>query len=235
MFPVWSPSRRVEMEDGAVWVRPPPSPPSEAPSDVPTETAKKRGSVRLQGLIDDKQRMIDYLLAEVDELQKRETNLMEKNQLMRDSNVHLRTDNAELRHENERLKDILRGERISAGMAQRHIGKLNMKLKAAEKERKLKMVGSRMEVFKGKALSTSKRSKLQKGALIKNQKGKIVSAAQSQATKSRFAESAAGKWAEGLRIARAELGETGFCPLGGKSARGQALLAKTKEAYARLS
>ena len=154
---------------------------------------------------------------------------------MLDSNVHLRIDNAELRHENERLNNRLKGERISAGMAQRHIGKLNMKLKAAEKERKLKMVGSRMEVFKGKAWSTSKRSKLQKGALIKNPKGKIVSAAQSQATKLRFAQSAAGKWAQGLRIARSELGETGFCPIGGKSARGQALLAKTKEAYARLS
>ena len=218
-----------------MWVRPPPSPPSEAPSDVPTELVEKRGRVPLQGLIDDKQRVIDYLLAEIDDLQKRETNLMEKNQLMRDSNVHLRTDNAELRHENERLKDILRGERISAGMAQRHIGKMNMKLQAAEKERKRKMVGSRMEVFQGKAWSTSKRGKVQKGALIKNQKGRIVSAAQSQATKSRFAESPAGKWAQALRIARTELGETVVCPLGGKSARGQALLQKTKEAYARLS
>ena len=210
------------------------SPPSEAFSDGPTEPVKP-DRVLLQGIIVDKQRTIDYLLAEVDDLQKRETNLLEKHQSMLDSNVHLRIDNAELRHENERLNYLLRGERISAGMAQRHIGKLNMKLKAAEKERKLKMVGSRMEVFKGKAWSTSKRSKLQKGALIKNHKGKIVSAAQSQATKLRFAQSAAGKWAQGLRIARSELGEAGFCPIGGKSARGQALLAKTKEAYARLS
>ena len=200
-------------------------------TEPPTELAEKRGRVLLQGLIDDKQRMIDYLLAEVDELQKR----LKLHDVMRDSNVHLRTDNAELRHENKRLKDILRGERISAGMALRHIGKMNMKLQAAEKERKRKMVGSRMEVFQGKAWSTSKRGKVQKGALIKNQKGKIVSAAQSQATKSRFAESPAGKWAQALRIARTELGETGFCPLGGKSARGQALLQKTKEAYARLS
>ena len=209
------------------------SPPSEAFSDGPTELVKP-DRVLLQGLIVDKQRMIDYLLAEIDDLQKRETNLMEKHQSMLESNDHLRIDNAELRHENERLNYLLRGERISAGMAQRHIGKLSMKLKAAEKER-MKPVGSRMEVFKGKAWSTSKRSKLQKGALIKNPNGKIVSAAQSQATKLRFAQSAAGKWAQGLRIARSELGETGFCPIGGKSARGQALLAKTKEAYARLS
>ena len=209
------------------------SPPSEAFSDGPTEPVKP-DRVLLQGIIVDKQRTIDYLLAEIDDLQKRETNLMEKHQSMLDSNVHLRIDNAELRHENERLNNRLKGERISAGMAQRHIGKLSMKLKAAEKER-MKQVGSRMEVFKGKAWSTSKRSKLQKGALIKNHKGKIVSAAQSQATKLRFAQSAAGKWAQGLRIARSELGETGFCPIGGKSARGQALLAKTKEAYARLS
>ena len=209
------------------------SPPSEAFSDGPTEPVKP-DRVLLQGIIVDKQRMIDYLLAEIDDLQKRETNLMEKHQSMLDSNVHLRIDNAELRHENERLNNRLKGERISAGMAQRHIGKLSMKLKAAEKER-MKQVGSRMEVFKGKAWSTSKWSKLQKGALIKNTKGKIVSAAQSQATKLRFAQSAAGKWAQGLRIARSELGETGFCPIGGKSARGQALLAKTKEAYARLS
>ena len=232
MQPLWFKNSDTR---GAVLLDAMDSPPSEAVSDVPTELVEKRGRVLLQGLIDDKQRMIDYLLAEIDDLQKRETNLMEKHQSMLDSNVHLRIDNAELRHENERLNNRLKGERISAGMAQRHIGKLNMKLKAAEKERKLKMVGSRMEVFKGKALSTSKRSKLQKGALIKNQKGKIVSAAQSQATKTRFASSAAGKWAQGLRIARSELGETGFCPIGGKSARGQALLAKTKEAYARLS
>ena len=232
MQPLWLKNQDTR---GAVLLDAMGSPTENMWTEPPTELAEKRGRVLLQGLIDDKQRMIDYLLAEIDDLQKRETNLMDTNQSMRDSNVHLRTHNDELRHENERLNNLIRCGRISAGMAQRHIGKLNMKLKAAEKERKLKMVGSRMEVFKGKALSTSKRSKLQKGALIKNQKGKIVSAAQSQATKSRFAESAAGKWAEGLRIARAELGETGFCPLGGKSARGQALLAKTKEAYARLS
>jgi len=231
MQPLWIKNQDTR---GAVLLDAMGSPPSEAFSDGPTELVKP-DRVLLQGLIVDKQRMIDYLLAEIDDLQKRETKLIEKHQSTLDSNLHLRIDNAELRHENERLNNRLKGERISAGMAQRHIGKLNMKLKAAEKERKLKMVGSRMEVFKGKAWSTSKRSKLQKGALIKNQKGKIVSAAQSQATKSRFAESAADKWSQGLRIARAELGETGFCPLGGKSARGQALLAKTKEAYARLS
>ena len=231
MQPLW-----VKNQDtrGAVLLDAMGSPPSEAFSDGPTELVKP-DRVLLQGIIVDKQRMIDYLLAEIDDLQKRETNLLEKHQSMLDSNVHLRIDNAELRHENERLNNRLKGERISAGMAQRHIGKLSMKLKAAEKERKLKIVGSRMEVFKGKAWSVSKRSKLQKAALIKNHKGKIVSAAQSQATKLRFAQSAAGKWAQGLSIARAELGETGFCPIGGKSARGQALLAKTKEAYARLS
>ena len=231
MQPLWLKNQDTR---GAVLLDAMGSPPSEAFSDGPTELVKP-DRVLLQGIIVDKQRMIDYLLAEIDDLQKRETNLLEKHQSMLDSNVHLRIDNAELRHENERLNNRLKGERISAGMAQRHIGKLNMKLKAAEKERKLKMVGSRMEVFKGKAWSTSKRSKLQKGALIKNPKGKIVSAAQSQATKTRFASSAAGKWAQGLRIARSELGETGFCPIGGKSARGQALLAKTKEACARLS
>ena len=231
MQPLWLKNQDTR---GAVLLDAMGSPPSEAFSDGPTELVKP-DRVLLQGIIVDKQRMIDYLLAEIDDLQKRETNLMEKHQSMLDSNVHLRIDNAELRHENERLNYLPRGERIPAGMAQRHIGKLNMKLKAAEKERKLKMVGSRMEVFKGKAWSTSKRSKLQKGALIKNPKGNIVSAAQSQATKLRFAQSAAGKWAQGLRIARSELGETGFCPIGGKSARGQALLAKTKEAYARLS
>ena len=85
------------------------SPPSEAFSDGPTELVKP-DRVLLQGIIVDKQRMIDYLLAEIDDLQKRETNLMEKHQSMLDSNVHLRIDNAELRHENERLNYLLRGE-----------------------------------------------------------------------------------------------------------------------------
>ena len=37
-------------------------------TEVPTELAEKRGRVLLQGLLDDKQRMIDYLLAEIDDL-----------------------------------------------------------------------------------------------------------------------------------------------------------------------
>ena len=73
MQPLWLKNQDTR---GAVLLDAMGSPPSEAFSDVPTELVEKPDRVLLQGLIVDKQRMIDYLLAEVDDLQKRGTNLM---------------------------------------------------------------------------------------------------------------------------------------------------------------
>merc|ERR1712113_463904 len=85
---------------------------------------------------------------------------------------------------------------------------------------------ARAAVFKGKKAKTS--GGLTKNTLVKSKSGKIVSKSRSARAKAAFASSALKKWCDALKKARKELGITGFCPVGGKSAKGKAVLAKVK-------
>merc|ERR1711884_39473 len=69
---------------------------------------------------------------------------------------------------------------------------------------------------------------LTKDTLTKSKSGKIVSKAASARAKKAFATSALKKWGVATMQARKALGITGFCPVGGKTAQGKALYAKTK-------
>ena len=62
--------------------------------------------------------------------------------------------------------------------------------------------------------------------------GKVVSKARSLASK-RLLSKTVGKWSKAVVAARKELGITGFLPVGGKSAQGQALLARARAIYTR--
>merc|ERR1712161_83332 len=72
---------------------------------------------------------------------------------------------------------------------------------------------------------------LKKDSLRKNTKGKIVSKKASDCAKKRFVGSAFQKWTTACQAARKELGLKGLVPMGGKTAQGRALYAKTKALY----
>merc|ERR1711862_669578 len=80
-------------------------------------------------------------------------------------------------------------------------------------------------VFKGSKAKTV--GGLTKDKLTKNKNGKIVSKAQSAAAKS----GKQAKWTKATVAARKALGIKGFCPIGGKTAKGQALLKKVRSLY----
>jgi len=71
---------------------------------------------------------------------------------------------------------------------------------------------------------------LNKGSLLKNKRGKIVSKASAAAGKKAYSK--IKKWTEACQKARKALNIKGFCPIGGKTAQGKALYAKAK-AFAR--
>merc|ERR1711862_1002044 len=101
-------------------------------------------------------------------------------------------------------------------MSMKKMAKKSMKMaKKSMKMRKMAMkksiVGKRRGVFSGARVKTS--SGLQKKDLKKNKAGKIVSRRASDAA---------------IKAARKALGIKGFCPCGGKTRQGQALLAKTR-------
>merc|ERR1719188_1414981 len=73
---------------------------------------------------------------------------------------------------------------------------------------------------------------LTKSSLVKNKRGKVVSKGASAKAKNAFASSPLKKWSEATNKARTELKIKGFCPVGGKSAQGRALLAKVRSILA---
>merc|ERR1719433_2664142 len=85
---------------------------------------------------------------------------------------------------------------------------------------------ARSTVFRGKKEKT--KGGMTKAMLIKNKNGKIVSKKASAHAKKMYATSGAKKWAEALRAARKALSIKGFVAIGGKTAQGKALYAKTK-------
>merc|ERR1711957_1045958 len=72
---------------------------------------------------------------------------------------------------------------------------------------------------------------LKKDSLRKNKSGKIVFKKMSDRGRKNYAGSALQKWAKACQVARKELGLKGFQPVGGKTAKGKALYAKTKALY----
>merc|ERR1712050_675616 len=91
--------------------------------------------------------------------------------------------------------------------------------------------GARARVFSGKKEKTV--GGLTKDTLMKNKLGKVVGKAASARAKKRFAQSALKKWNDATKQARKELGITGFCAIGGKTAQGKALYAKAKAILAK--
>merc|ERR1712018_912687 len=85
---------------------------------------------------------------------------------------------------------------------------------------------ARAAVFSGKKAKTS--TGMTKDGLIKSKTGRIVSKKRSAHAKKAFATSTLKKWCDAVKQARKQLGISGFCAIGGKTAQGKALHAKVK-------
>merc|ERR1711957_44236 len=107
-------------------------------------------------------------------------------------------------------------------------------MKAMKKKAMKKSVIAKGKMAKAMVMRGSKEKTgggLKKESLRKNKGGKIVSKKASDHAKKRYAGSALQKWIKACQAARKELGLKGFQPMGGKTAQGRALYAKTKALY----
>merc|ERR1719341_979229 len=103
----------------------------------------------------------------------------------------------------------------------------SMKRKKAMRVSKVaKGRGAKARVFRGSKEKTS--GGLKKSDLVKNKSGKVVSKAASQRAKNSKKIAA---WGKATKEARKALGIKGFVPVGGKTAKGQALLKKARSLY----
>merc|ERR1712066_616174 len=107
--------------------------------------------------------------------------------------------------------------------------KKSMKKKAMKTKRVSKIARgkqARRQVFSGKKEKTA--TGMSAANLVKNKLGKIVSKKQSARMKKQYATSGFKKWIDACKLARKQLGITGFAPVGGKTPQGKALYAKVK-------
>merc|ERR1719300_744912 len=84
-------------------------------------------------------------------------------------------------------------------------------------------------VFKGNKVKTS--TGLKKSDLVKSKSGKIVSKKQSARGKKIYHSNGIAKFTKAVQAARKALGIKGFVPIGGKTAKGQALLKKARSLF----
>merc|ERR1711915_787779 len=89
--------------------------------------------------------------------------------------------------------------------------------------------GAKAKVFYGKKESTT--SGLKKTDLVLNKKGKVVSKKSSARAKKTFQRNGLAKWTKAVQQAKKILGMKGFQIIGGKTAKGQALLKKARSLY----
>ena len=92
-------------------------------------------------------------------------------------------------------------------------------------------VGKKFSVYSNKYAKTKTAGGLTKADLIKNKRGKVVSKKSAAAAKKGKGFKKLAKWGVAFKAARKALGIKGFCPCGGKTAKGQALLKKTRSLY----
>merc|ERR1712020_347239 len=120
------------------------------------------------------------------------------------------------------------GMKAMKAMKAKKSGMKRMK-KAMRSSKIAKGRGAKARVFRGQKEKTS--GGLTKSSLQKNKDGRIVSKKRSQQGKKNYKHVA--KLANAVKQARKALGVKGFVPIGGKSAKGQALLKKARSLYKR--
>merc|ERR1712066_539044 len=106
---------------------------------------------------------------------------------------------------------------------------MKRRMKAMKASKVAKGKRAKSSVFRGTKEKTS--GGLKKSDLTKNKRGKVVSKKQSDRGKKAYAKYGLSKWTAAVKKARSALGVKGFCAVGGKSAKGQALLKKARSFY----
>merc|ERR1712181_68408 len=104
-----------------------------------------------------------------------------------------------------------------------------MKRKAKRVSKVAKGKRAKSSVFRGTKSRTT--GGLKKSDLTKNKFGKVVSKKASEASKKRYKTSGMAKFTKAVQAARKALGIKGFQAVGGKTAKGQALLKKARSLY----
>ena len=111
---------------------------------------------------------------------------------------------------------------MKAKKAKKSAKKGGMKRKAKRVSKVAKGKLRNVLVFRGSRERTV--GGLKKGDLVKNKHGRVVS-------KKKLAAGNRHKFPKTVVAARKALGIKGFCPIGGKTAKGQALLKKARSLY----
>ena len=115
---------------------------------------------------------------------------------------------------------------MKARKSMRKMKKAKKSMRRMKKAKRVSIIGRKWQVFAGTKLKTV--GGLKKADLMKNKQGKIVS--RRKCASSRKNKKIAA-WGIAFKAARRALGVRGFCPCGGKTASGQALLKKTRSLY----
>merc|ERR1711911_134415 len=103
----------------------------------------------------------------------------------------------------------------------------SMKKKKAMKVTKIaRGRGAKARVFNGSKEKTT--SGLKKSDLTRNKQGKVVSKKSSIRAKKTYQKNGLAKWTKACQQARKAMGIKGFQAIGGKTAKGQALLKKAR-------
>merc|ERR1712133_333931 len=89
--------------------------------------------------------------------------------------------------------------------------------------------GAKARVFSGSKAATS--GGLKKSDLTKNKNGKVVSKKSSIRAKKAYQKNGLAKWTKAVQAAKKSLGIKGFQVIGGKTAKGQALLKKARSLF----
>ena len=112
-------------------------------------------------------------------------------------------------------------------MKRRSMKKSMKKSMRKRRAMRVSIKGKKASVFKGRKVKTS--GGLKKSDLMKNKRGKVVSKKMHARGLKQFKKVA--KWAAAVKAARKSLGVRGFLAVGGKTAKGQALLKKVRSLY----
>merc|ERR1712098_25006 len=115
------------------------------------------------------------------------------------------------------------------GKVMKSAKKSGMKKKAMRVSKIAKGKRAKSSVFRGTKVSTS--GGLKKSDLTRNKSGKIVSKKASAAGKKLYQKNGLAKWTKAVQAAKKALGIKGFQVIGGKTAKGQALLKKARSLY----
>merc|ERR1719491_1133067 len=118
------------------------------------------------------------------------------------------------------MKAAMKGMKAMKAMKAAAKGMKAMKAMKVKKVKKVSKIArgrmARSLVFRGSKEKTV--GGLTKDTLMRNSLGKIVSKAASARAKKNYAQSGLKKWIDAVKMARKQLGVTGFCCVNGKTA-----------------